>query len=219
MAGITQAAHAVGAIAGFDLAHVAGNVPMHLHDIDADFAVWCSYKYLNAGPGAIGGVFVHEKHAANSNTPRLAGWWGNDEQTRFKMEKGFIPKTNASGWNISTSQVFNTVCLKASLEMFEEAGIDRLRKKSIHLTAYLEFLLKELKHINFNIITPADPEQRGAQLCLYFKERGKEIHDKMISSGIIVDYREPGVIRVAPAPMYCSFEDVYCFYEILKNNF
>nr|WP_294994402.1 kynureninase [uncultured Sediminibacterium sp.] len=219
LAAITQTAHQIGAIAGFDLAHVAGNVPMQLHDIDADFAVWCSYKYLNAGPGAIGGVFVHEKHASNAATPRLAGWWGNDEQTRFKMEKGFIPKTNATGWNISTSQVFNTVCLKASLELFETAGIDRLRKKSIHLTAYLEYLLKELKHINFEIITPADPEQRGAQLCLYFKENGRAIHDKMISSGIIVDYREPGVIRVAPAPMYCSFEDVYRFYEILKNNF
>lgn len=219
MAAITKATHTVGAIAGFDLAHVAGNVPMQLHDMDIDFAVWCSYKYLNAGPGAIGGVFVHEKHASNTATPRLAGWWGNDEQTRFKMEKGFVPKNNATGWNISTSQVFNTVCLKASLELFNEAGIDKLRKKSIHLTAYLEFLLKELKHINFEIITPADPEQRGAQLCLYFKERGKEIHDKMIDSGIIVDYREPGVIRVAPAPMYCSFEDVYRFYEILKNNF
>lgn len=219
MAAITRTAHQIGAIAGFDLAHVAGNVPMQLHDIDADFAVWCSYKYLNAGPGAIGGVFVHEKHASNATTPRLAGWWGNDEQTRFKMEKGFIPKTNATGWNISTSQVFNTVCLKASLELFETAGIDRLRKKSIHLTAYLEYLLKELKHINFEIITPADPEQRGAQLCLYFKENGRAIHDKMINSGIIVDYREPGVIRVAPAPMYCSFEDVYRFYEILKNNF
>lgn len=219
MAAITSASHAVGAIAGFDLAHVAGNVPMELHDMDVDFAVWCSYKYLNAGPGAIGGVFVHEKHAADTNTTRLGGWWGNDEKTRFKMEKGFIPKANATGWNISTSQVFNTVCLKASLELFEEAGMEKLRKKSIHLTAYLEFLLKELKHINFEIITPADPEQRGAQLCLYFKERGKEIHDKMISSGIIVDYREPGVIRVAPAPMYCSFEDLYRFYEILKNNF
>ena len=216
---ITQAAHAAGAIAGFDLAHVAGNVPMQLHDTEIDFAVWCSYKYLNAGPGAVGGVFVHEKHAADAATPRLAGWWGNDEKTRFKMEKGFVPKTNASGWNISTSQVFNTVCLKASLELFEEAGMSRLRKKSIHLTAYLEFLLKELKHIHFEIITPSDPEQRGAQLCLYFKEKGKEIHDKMISNGIIVDYREPGVIRVAPAPMYCSFEDVYRFYEILKNNF
>lgn len=219
IAAITKATHAVNAIAGFDLAHVAGNVPMHLHDWNVDFAVWCSYKYLNAGPGAIGGVFVHEKHASDPATPRLAGWWGNDEKTRFKMEKGFIPKTNASGWNISTSQVFNTVCLKASLELFEQAGMENLRKKSVQLTAYLEFLLYDLKHVNFEIITPADPAQRGAQLCLYFKEKGKEIHDKMISSGIIVDYREPGVIRVAPAPMYCSFEDVYRFYQILKSNF
>lgn len=216
---ITKATHAVNAIAGFDLAHVAGNVPLQLHDWNVDFAVWCSYKYLNAGPGAVGGAFVHEKHAGNAGTPRLAGWWGNDEKTRFKMEKGFIPKTDATGWNISTSQVFNTVCLKASLELFEKAGIETLRKKSIHLTAYLEFLLKQLTHIDFEIITPVDPEQRGAQLCLYFKERGKEIHDKMINSGIIVDYREPGVIRVAPAPMYCSFQDVYHFYETLKNNF
>lgn len=219
LAAITKATHAVGAIAGFDLAHVAGNVPMQLHDWNVDFAVWCSYKYLNAGPGAIGGVFVHEKYAGNADTPRLAGWWGNDEKTRFKMEKGFIPKTDASGWNISTSQVFNTAALKASLELFEKAGIENLRKKSLHLTAYLEYLLHQLPQLNFEIITPSDPEQRGAQLCLYFKERGKEIHDKMISSSIIVDYREPGVIRVAPAPMYCSFEDVYRFYEILKNNF
>lgn len=219
LAAITKAAHTTGAIAGFDLAHVAGNVPMQLHNWQADFAVWCSYKYLNAGPGAVGGVFVHEKHASHANTPRLAGWWGNDEQTRFKMEKGFIPKKDASGWNISTSQVFNTVALKASLELFEKAGIENLRKKSLHITAYLEYLLQQLPGLNFEIITPADPEQRGAQLCLYCKERGKEIHDKMISSGIIVDYREPGVIRVAPAPMYCSFEDVYRFYEILKNNF
>lgn len=219
LAAITRAAHAAGALAGFDLAHVAGNVPMQLHEWNVDFAVWCSYKYLNAGPGAIGGVFVHEKHASDPATPRLAGWWGNEEKTRFKMEKGFIPKTNASGWNISTSQVFNTVALKASLELFEKAGMDQLRKKSLHLTAYLEYLLQQLPQLNFEIITPVDPEQRGAQLCLYFKERGKEIHDKMISSGIIVDYREPGVIRVAPAPMYCSFEDVYRFYEILKNNF
>ncbi len=216
---ITAKAHACGAIAGFDLAHVAGNVPMQLHDWQVDFAVWCSYKYLNAGPGAIGGAFVHEKHATNRHTPRLGGWWGNDEQTRFKMEKGFIPKAEASGWNMSTSQVFNTAALKASLALFEEAGIDALRNKSIHLTAYLEFLLHKLTHLNFDIITPADPEQRGAQLCLYFKERGKEIHDKMIQNGIIVDYREPGVIRVAPAPLYCSFEDVYSFYEILKHHF
>lgn len=216
---ITKATHQVNAIAGFDLAHVAGNVPMQLHDWQVDFAVWCSYKYLNAGPGAVGGVYVHEKYAADARTPRLGGWWGNDEKTRFKMEKGFIPKTDASGWNISTAQVFNTVCLKASLEMFEEAGIEKLRAKSIQLTSYLEYLLKQLPQLACEIITPAEPEWRGAQLSLFFSERGKEIHQKMIESGIVVDYREPGVIRVAPAPMYCSFGDVYRFYEILRDHF
>lgn len=216
---ITAAAHQVGALAGFDLAHVTGNVPVHLHDWDVDFAAWCSYKYLNAGPGAAGGVFVHERFAGNADTPRLGGWWGNDERTRFKMEKGFIPKTNASGWNISTAQVFNMVNLKASLELFDQAGMERLRAKSVALTSYLEYLLHQLPNLAFEIITPEDPEQRGAQLSLYFKEKGKEIHDRMIDSGIIIDYREPGVIRVAPAPMYCGFRDVYRFYEILRDHF
>jgi kynureninase len=216
---ITSATHNVGAIAGYDLAHAAGNAPLHLHDWDVDFAVWCSYKYLNGGPGAVGGVYVHERFATDPKTPRFAGWWGNDENGRFKMEKGFIAKPNASGWNISTAQILNMVSLKASLELFEDAGVEKLRAKSVELTAYLEFLLYQLTLINFEIITPADAESRGAQLSLYFKEKGREIHDKMIESGIIVDYREPGVIRVAPAPMYCSFEEVYSFYEILKNNF
>ena len=216
---ITQAAHDVNAIAGFDLAHVAGNIPLKLHDWGVDFAVWCTYKYLNSGPGAVGGVYVNEYFANDVRTPRLGGWWGNDEKTRFKMEKGFIPKTNAGGWNISTAQVFNMVCLKASLELFDKAGMEKLRAKSVQLTAYLEYLLYQLPNIKFEIITPADVESRGAQLSLYFSERGKEIHDKMIENGIIVDYREPGVIRVAPAPMYCSFEDVYTFYLILRDHF
>ncbi len=219
LAEITRKTHEVGAIAGFDLAHVAGNIPLQLHNWNADFAVWCSYKYLNAGPGAVGGVFIHEKHAGNTTTPRLAGWWGNEEKERFKMEKGFVPKADASGWNISTAQVFNTVALKASLELFEEAGIEAIRKKSLHLTAYLEWLLNKLTNISFEIITPANPEARGAQLSLYFKDQGKAIHTRMHESGIIVDYREPGVIRVAPAPLYCSYSDVYRFYEILKTNF
>lgn len=214
---ITEAAHQVGAIAAFDLAHVAGNVPMELHAWNVDFAVWCSYKYLNAGPGAVGGVFVHEKHATNIHTPRLGGWWGNEEATRFKMEKGFVAKPTASGWNMSTAQVFNTVNLKASLSMFEEAGMQNLRNKSIALTGYLAYLLDQLTSLSFTLITPSDPNQRGAQLCLYFEEKGKEIYQKMKEHGIVVDYREPGVIRVAPAPLYCSFEDVYRFYEILKT--
>ena len=216
---ITEAAHKVKAIAGFDLAHVVGNIPLQLHDWKVDFAVWCSYKYLNGGPGAVGGVYVHEYFGNDVRTPRLGGWWGNDEKTRFKMEKGFIPKANAGGWNISTAQVFNTVCLKAALEMFDEAGMEKLRVKSIQLTGYLEYLLGQLTHLQFEIITPADPAGRGVQLSLYFTNRGREIYDKMIDSGIVVDYREPGVIRVAPAPMYCSFEDVYRFYEILRDHF
>lgn len=215
---ITRTAHAVGALAGFDLAHVVGNVPVHLHNWGVDFAVWCSYKYLNGGPGAAGGVFVHEKHAGEPTTPRLGGWWGNDEKTRFKMEKGFIPKPDANGWCMSTSQVFNTVCLKASLEILDKASPDALRSKSLLLTAYLEYLLGQLKGLDFEIITPANPEERGAQLSLFFRERGREMHDAMIANGIIVDYREPGVIRVAPAPAYCSFGDVFRFYEILREK-
>ncbi|MBC7722933.1 MAG: kynureninase [Pedobacter sp.] len=216
---ITQTTHAVGAIAGFDLAHVVGNVPLQLHEWKVDFACWCSYKYLNGGPGAIGGIYVHEKFASNPNTPRLAGWWGNDEATRFKMEKGFIAKPNASGWNISTAQVLNTVSLKASLELFDAATIEKLRAKSLQLTAYLAYLLQQLQNINFEIITPSNPKERGVQLSLYFSENGKAIHQKMMDNGIIVDYREPGVIRVAPAPLYCGYEDVYRFYEILRDNF
>jgi kynureninase len=216
---ITKAAQATGAIAGWDLAHVAGNIPLQLHNWQVDFAIWCSYKYLNAGPGAVGGVFVHSKHAQQTELNRMAGWWGNDEKTRFKMEKGFYAKPDASGWNISTAQVFNTVCLKASLELFDQADIHALRNKSVQLTNYLEFLLQQLPNLQFEIITPADPAQRGAQLSLYFPNNGKAIHQKMIESGIIVDYREPGVIRVAPAPLYCSFEDVHTFYEILISNF
>ena len=218
---ITNAAQKVGAIAGWDLAHVAGNIPTQLHDWNVDFAVWCSYKYLNAGPGAAGGAFVHERHA-NPSTARLAGWWGNDEKIRFKMEKGFIAKLDASGWNLSTSQVFNMVALKASLELFDEAGIENLRAKSILLTNFLEFLLLQLKHDAFEIITPANPNERGAQLCLFFREKGKAIHDQLMQNGIIVDYREPGVIRVAPAPLYCTFEDVYkcvkIIGEVLNTN-
>jgi len=217
MQAITAAAHRAGAMAGFDLAHVVGNVPVQLHDWDVDFAVWCSYKYLNGGPGAVGGAYIHERYAGDRDYTRLGGWWGNEEATRFKMEKGFIAKSNASGWNMSTSQVFNMTALKASLRDFEEAGIERLRTKSLQLTAWLEFLLGQLKNIPFNIITPTDPARRGAQLSLFFQERGKEIHQRMTDAGIIVDYREPGVIRVAPAPLYNSFEDVFRFYQILQT--
>lgn len=216
---ITEAAHEYGVIAGFDLAHVAGNVPTQLHDWNADFAVWCNYKYLNGGPGAIGGAFVHERHAKNESLPRLGGWWGNDESTRFKMEKGFVPKASASGWNVSTAPIFNMIGLKASLEIFDKAGIEKLRKKSVQLTAYLEYLLLQLENISFQIITPKEPHRRGAQLCLFFDEKGKDVYQKMMAKGIIADYREPGVIRVAPAPLYCSYQDVFLLYQILKEDF
>ena len=217
IATITEATHKAGAVSGWDLAHVTGNVPTKLHEWNVDFAVWCSYKYLNAGPGSAGGVFVHERHAQNTDTARLAGWWGNDEKMRFKMEKGFFAKPGASGWNLSTTQVFNMVALKASLELFDAAGIENLRVKSIALTGYLEFILQQLKNDSFEIITPKSAERRGAQLCLFFQQKGKEIHDEMMRNGIVVDYREPGVIRVAPAPLYCSFEDVFKFGEIVKS--
>jgi kynureninase len=216
---ITSAAHQIGAVCGFDLAHVVGNIPVQLHQWNIDFAVWCSYKYLNAGPGAVGGIYIHEKWSSNADTPRLGGWWGNDEKTRFKMEKGFYAKPDASGWNISTTPVFNMIGLKASLEIFDQVGIVAIRNKSIRLTAYLEYLLMQLPKLSFEIITPFTKEDRGAQLSLYFRENGRAIHDKMMESGIIVDYREPGVIRVAPAPLYCSFQDVYQFYCILKEHF
>jgi kynureninase len=216
---IAATSHKIGAICGFDLAHVVGNIPLQLHQWNIDFAVWCSYKYLNAGPGAVGGIYIHEKWASDIETPRLGGWWGNDEKTRFKMEKGFHAKPNASGWNISTTPVFNMIGLKASLEIFDQVGIETIRHKSIRLTAYLEYLLKQLPKLSFEIITPSAFDERGAQLSLYFKENGRAIHDKMMESGIIVDYREPGVIRVAPAPLYCSFQDVHQFYSILKEHF
>jgi kynureninase len=214
---ITKAAHDAGAYAGFDLAHVAGNVPMHLHEWEVDFAVWCSYKYLNAGPGAVSGIYIHEQFGNDPGFRRLAGWWGNEEKTRFQMVKDFTPQPGAAGWSISTAQVFNMVALKASLKNFEKAGIENIRQKSILLTGYLEFLLQQLKHLRFEIISPANPAERGAQLSLYFSERGKEIHEQMIKKGIVVDFREPGVIRVAPSPLYNSFTDVYRFYEILKD--
>lgn len=214
---ITAATQKIGAIAGFDLAHVAGNVPMHLHDWNVDFAVWCSYKYLNGGPGAVGGIYIHERYAGDIEYRRMGGWWGNDEKTRFKMEKGFIPQVGAGGWQVSTAQVFNMVSLKASLELFDKAGIAAIRAKSVLLTGYLEFLLHQLKNISFEIITPAIAKDRGAQLSLFFNQRGKEIHQQLTNNGVIVDYREPGVIRVAPAPLYNSFEEVYRFYGILLN--
>jgi kynureninase len=214
---ITAAAHAAGAMAGFDLAHAVGNAVLRLHDWGVDFAVWCSYKYLNGGPGAAGGAFIHERHVKNPSLVRLGGWWGNDESSRFRMEKGFVPKPTAEGWSMSTAQVFNMACLKASLALFEEAGIGRLQAKSRELTAYLASLLAPLEGPVFRVITPDEPERRGAQLSLLFAEaeKGRTVQRRLLEEGVVTDYREPGVIRVAPAPLYNSFEDVYRFCHIL----
>lgn len=214
---ITDAAHRVGAYAGYDLAHAVGNMPLQLHDWNVDFACWCSYKYLNSGPGGVGGVYVHEHHASNPKIFRLAGWWGNDEKNRFKMEKGFIPKNTAESWQMSNAPVFNMVAHNASLDIFQKAGMKALREKSEKLTAYLHFLLSQLTNLPFTIITPNEPQRRGCQLSLLFQERGREVFDILSKNGVIADWREPNVIRIAPVPLYNTFEDAYWFYEILKG--
>ncbi len=214
---ITTAAHQVGAYCGFDLAHAVGNIPLQLHDWQVDFACWCSYKYLNAGPGAVGGLFVHQKHCQNPNTFRLAGWWGNDEKDRFKMEKGFIPQAAAASWQMSNAPVFNMVGLLASLDLFEKTNIHTLREKSMRMTQYLEYLLGQLKQLPFTIISPQDPSRRGAQLSLLFHQKGREIFDYLSSNGVIADWREPNVIRIAPVPMYNNYEDCFKFYKLLLD--
>lgn len=214
---ITAAAHRVGAYAGFDLAHAVGNVNLQLHDWEVDFACWCSYKYLNSGPGGVGGAFVHQRHVTNPNILRLAGWWGNDESTRFKMEKGFVPKPTAESWQMSNAPVFNMVAHYASLDIFDKADFNALREKSEAMTGYMEFLLRQISHLNFTIITPEDPKRRGAQLSLLFADRGREVFDALSKAGVIADWREPDVIRIAPVPLYNTYEDVFRFYDILKQ--
>lgn len=214
---ITEAAHKAGAYAGFDLAHAMGNLPLKLHDWDVDFACWCSYKYLNSGPGGVGGVYVHEKHGNNPETFRLAGWWGNEESTRFKMKKGFIPSKGAASWQMSNAPVFNMVAHRASLDIYDKTSMEVLREKSLRLTAYLEFLLRQLTNLSFEIITPSEPERRGAQLSLLFGKDGRAVFDALTQAGVIADWREPNVIRIAPVPLYNSFEDAYRFYEVLYN--
>ncbi|MFT4063014.1 MAG: kynureninase [Edaphocola sp.] len=217
MKAITEAAHAAGALAGFDLAHAMGNVPLQLHDWNVDFACWCSYKYLNSGPGGVAGIFVHEKHGNDPHTFRLAGWWGNDEGTRFKMQKGFEPAKGAAAWQMSNAPVFNMVAHRASLDIFDKTSMAELRGKSVQLTAYLEFLLLQLGNLDFEIITPPEPERRGAQLSLFFKKHGRKVFDALTEKGVMADWREPNVIRIAPVPLYNSYEDAFRFYEILGN--
>ena len=219
---ITAAAQKHGIAVGVDLAHAIGNVPLSLHDWNVDFAVWCSYKYLNAGPGAVAGAFVHERHATNTKLPRLAGWFGNDPNTRFRMhlEPEFIPVASADGWQISNPPILSMAPLRASLVIFEEAGgMETLRAKSIKLTSYLQFLLEdEALENRFNVITPREADERGCQLSIQAQEHPKELFTKLESAGVKCDFREPNVIRAAPTPLYNTFHEVWRFAQILSEH-
>jgi kynureninase len=218
---ITAAARKHGIVAGFDLAHAIGNVPLSLHDWNIDFAVWCSYKYLNAGPGAVAGAFVHERHAINTKLPRLAGWFGNDPNTRFRLhlEPEFVPVPSADGWQISNPPIFSMAPLRASLAIFDEAdGMDALRAKSARLTSYLEFLLNQNASKRFTVITPKSPNDRGCQLSILGHEHPKELHNELVAAGVKCDFREPNVIRVAPTPLYNTFHEVWRFAQILTAH-
>lgn len=214
---ITAAGHKIGAVVGWDLAHAAGNVELKLHDWKADFACWCTYKYLNSGPGGIGGVFVHERHAESFDLPRFAGWWGHDKATRFLMDDEFVPMRGADGWQLSNQPILLLASLRASLDIFEEAGMSRLAEKSRRLTGYLEFLLNEIHDERLSVITPADENQRGCQLSIRVRNSGKSLFKNLSEKGVIADWREPDVIRVAPVPLYNSFADVWEFAEILRG--
>jgi kynureninase len=215
---ITEAGHGVGAVVGFDLAHAAGNLELELHDWNVDFACWCSYKYLNSGPGGIAGIFVHERHAESFELPRFAGWWGHDKETRFLMDDEFIPIRGAEGWQLSNPPIFQMAALRASLEIFHEAGMKNLREKSVKLTGYLEFLLNKINDERISVITPVNPSERGCQLSIRVRDADKSLFEAITKRGVIADWREPDVIRVAPVPLYNSFADVYKFVEILKES-
>jgi kynureninase len=219
---ITRIAHGKGCVAGFDLAHAAGNLPLRLHDWNVDFAVWCTYKYLNSGPGSVGGCFVHERHGTRHDLPRLAGWWGHDKKSRFRMEPGFRPIPGAEGWQLSNPPILSLAAIRASLDVFMEAGgMTPLREKSLRLTGYLEWLLQRELADSVAILTPRDPRARGCQLSLRVKTRsggsGKTVLEKLEASGVTCDWREPDVIRVAPAPLYNRYEEVHRFVEILRD--
>ena len=220
MKAIATAGHAVGALVGFDLAHAVGNIELHLHDWDVDFACWCSYKYLNSGPGGTSGVFIHERFAHRPDLLRLAGWWGHDPAVRFQMKKGFRPMPGAAGWQLSCGQIFPMAIHRASLHLLDRAGgMAALRRKSEQLTGYLETLIRELglPASQLEIITPADPAQRGCQLSVLVHQRGRELFEHLAAQGIIGDWREPNVIRLAPVPLYNSFADVQRVGDTLRQ--
>jgi len=214
---ITQAGHEQGCTVGFDLAHGAGNLELHLHDWDVDFAVWCTYKYMNSGPGGIAGCFVHDRHLKRKDLPRFAGWWGHDKATRFLMDDTFVPIQSAEGWQMSNETVLSMAALKASLEIFDEVGMKALIKKSRLLTAYLAYLIDSLDTDRIQIISPKKPESRGAQLSIRVVNSDRSLFKTISDKGVIADWREPDVIRIAPAPLYNNFSDVFNFVQILKE--
>ncbi len=215
---ITKAGHNIGAKVGWDLAHAVGNIKLELHDWNVDFAAWCSYKYMNAGPGNASGIFVHENYLREKNIPRFEGWWGHNKERRFLMEPEFDPMPNAEAWQLSNASILSVAPYLASLSLFGEVGMDILIEKSKKLTAYLEFILMEINketQSTFEIITP---KERGCQLSVFLHGEGKSLFDYLMKNGIIADWREPNVIRLAPAPFYCSFEDIYRFGQVLKKG-
>ena len=218
VAAITKAGKSVGANVGWDLAHAVGNVALKLHDWDVDFAAWCSYKYMNSGPGNASGVFIHERYLNNKEIPRFEGWWGTKKETRFLMKPEFEPMENADAWQVSNPPVLSLAPYLASLKMFEEVGMEALIAKREKIVAYLEFVLREIdKEVDgsFEIITPKD---RGCQLSVFLHGHGKSLFNFLMRNGVITDWREPNVIRLAPAPFYCSYEDMYRFGQVLKQG-
>lgn len=218
---ITHATHEAGAYAGFDLAHAAGNVKLRLHDWDVDFACWCSYKYLNSGPGGVAGAYIHERFATDPRIPRFAGWWGHNKETRFRMEKGFKAIPTAEGWQLSNAPILSMAAHKASLDLFDEAGMDALLSKSKLLTDYLFFILDEINGKQtrrlIELITPRGDGERGCQISMLMQEKGREIFDGLMAAGVVGDWREPNVIRIAPVPLYNTFEDIYRFGNIIQS--
>ena len=214
---ITQIGHHYNAKVGFNLAHGAGNIICDLHEHNVDFAVWCTYKYLNSGPGSLGGAFVHERHARDFELPRFTGWWGHNKKTRFKMRDDFEPIPGVEGWQLSNPPILSMAAIRASLDIFDRAGIKAIREKSIQLTRYMAELLSTLGSDKIRIMTPLEADQRGAQLSLQIKDSDRKLHERLTDLGVVSDWREPDVIRVAPAPLYNSFEDVYHFVERLNQ--
>lgn len=217
MQSITELSHKKGCIVGFDLAHAAGNIPLQLHDWKVDFAVWCTYKYLNSGPGGIAGCFVHEKHKHDKSLPRFTGWWGHDKESRFLMDDKFIPIPGVEGWQLSNAPILSLAALHASLDIFDLVGMDRLQAKARNLTSYLEYLIKEIQNDLIHIITPSNKYERGSQLSIRVFSYNKLLFKAISKKGVIIDWREPNVIRVSPVPLYNSYTDVYRFVEILKE--